>query len=291
MHMKNLKKAVLPVAGFGTRFLPATKSIPKEMFPIIDKPLIQFAVDEAISAGISEVIFVLSKSKKSIKNYFDHSDELIAELKSKGRQSLIKSIKNIRKRNIKFSFVNQNHALGVGDAILRAEKLIGDTPFAVIFPDDLIKAKTTCLSNMLAKFNNRTDALIAVQRIEREDVEKYGIVNYQKNVRKIYDVESIVEKPKPKTVKSNLAVVGRFILTPKIFKFLRKIKPGHSNELQLTDALDILAKDHVVKAYEFAGKRFDCGSKIGLLKATMSYAKDHPEVRKEFMDIIKNEDI
>ncbi len=291
MHMKNLKKAVLPVAGFGTRFLPATKSIPKEMFPIVDKPLIQFAVDEAITAGVSEIIFVLSKSKKSIKEYFDYSDDLITELKLKGRASLIKSIKDLRKKNIKFSFIYQNHALGVGDAILRTEKLIDNEPFAVIFPDDLIKSKTPCLSSMCKKFNNSTDAIVAVQRVPRSDIEKYGIVNYDEKINRTYNVTSITEKPNPKKVKSNLAVVGRFVLSSKIFKFLRKIEPGYGNELQLTDALDILSRDHIVKAYEFNGLRFDCGSKIGLLKATMSYAKDHPEVKKEFRKIIKNGDI
>jgi len=290
MHMKNIKKVVIPVAGFGTRFLPASKSIPKEMFPIIDKPLIHFAVEEAISAGIRDVIFVISRNKNSVIDYFDRSPELENELEKKGKKNLLNSLKALQSNKINFFFVRQKKLSGVGDAILCTEKIINNEPFAIMFPDDLIKSKTGCLFSMIKIFNDTTSSIVAVERVLKKDVSKYGIVTCKSRRSKVSEISSIVEKPKPHKAKSNLGVVGRFILDPNIFKILKKTKPGHGNEIQLTDAINELASTKDVLAYEFDGTRYDCGSKLGFLKATLSYAKDHPDVKKDFMKIIKKND-
>ena len=290
MHMKNIKKVVIPVAGFGTRFLPASKSIPKEMFPIIDKPLIHFSVEEAIQAGIEDVIFVISRSKNSVIDYFDRSPDLELELEKKGKKKLLNPLKSVIKDKINFFFVRQKKLSGVGDAILCTEKIINNDPFAVIFPDDLIKSNIGCLSSMTRIFNDTSSSIVAVEKVLKKDVSKYGIVTCKTKQGKVSEVSSIVEKPKPEKAKSNLGVVGRFILDPSIFKILKKTKPGHGNEIQLTDAINALAKNNSVLAYQFDGTRYDCGSKLGFLRATLSYAKDHPDVKKDFMKMItKNE--
>ncbi len=288
--MKNIKKVVIPVAGFGTRFLPASKSIPKEMFPIIDKPLIHFSVEEAIQAGIEDVIFVISRSKNSVIDYFDRSPDLELELEKKGKKKLLNPLKSVIKDKINFFFVRQKKLSGVGDAILCTEKIINNDPFAVIFPDDLIKSNIGCLSSMTRIFNDTSSSIVAVEKVLKKDVSKYGIVTCKTKQGKVSEVSSIVEKPKPEKAKSNLGVVGRFILDPSIFKILKKTKPGHGNEIQLTDAINALAKNNSVLAYQFDGTRYDCGSKLGFLRATLSYAKDHPDVKKDFMKMItKNE--
>ena len=288
--MKNIKKVVIPVGGFGTRFLPASKSIPKEMFPIIDKPLIHFSVEEAIQAGIEDVIFVISRSKNSVIDYFDRSPDLELELEKKGKKKLLNPLKSVIKDKINFFFVRQKKLSGVGDAILCTEKIINNDPFAVIFPDDLIKSNIGCLSSMTRIFNDTSSSIVAVEKVLKKDVSKYGIVTCKTKQGKVSEVSSIVEKPKPEKAKSNLGVVGRFILDPSIFKILKKTKPGHGNEIQLTDAINALAKNNSVLAYQFDGTRYDCGSKLGFLRATLSYAKDHPDVKKDFMKMItKNE--
>ncbi len=290
MHMKNIKKVVIPVAGFGTRFLPASKSIPKEMFPIIDKPLIHFCVEEAIQAGIQDIIFVISRSKNSVIDYFDHAPELEMELEKKGKKTLLYPIKNVLKDRINYFFVRQKKLSGVGDAVLCAEKIISNEPFAIMFPDDLIKSKKGCLSSMVEIYNTTDSSVVAVERVLRKDVNKYGIVSCKTKKDKIAEISSIEEKPEPQKAKSNLGVVGRFILNPGIFKILKKTKPGHGNEIQLTDAINSLAKNQRVLAYQFDGTRYDCGSKLGFFKATLSFAKDHPDIKRDFKKIlIKNE--
>ena len=290
MHMKNIKKVVIPVAGFGTRFLPASKSIPKEMFPIIDKPLIHFCVEEAIQAGIQDIIFVISRSKNSVVDYFDNAPELEMELEKKGKKTLLYPLKNVLKDRINYFFVRQKKLSGVGDAVLCAEKIINNEPFAIMFPDDLIKSKKGCLSSMVKIYNTTASSVVAVERVLRKDVNKYGIVSCKTKKDKIAEISSIEEKPEPQKAKSNLGVVGRFILDSGIFKILKNTKPGHGNEIQLTDAINSLAKNHRVLAYQFDGTRYDCGSKLGFFKATLSFAKDHPDIKRDFKKIlIKNE--
>ena len=290
MHTKNIKKVVIPVAGFGTRFLPASKSIPKEMFPIIDKPLIHFAVEEAIHAGIEDVIFVISRSKNSVVDYFDRAPELEVELEKKGKKNLLNPLKMMLGNKVNYFFVRQKNLAGVGDAVLCAEKLIKDDPFAIMFPDDLIKSKIGCLSSMIQVFNDTISSVVAVEKVLKRDVNKYGIVTCKRKQDRLSEISSIEEKPDPDKAKSNLGVVGRFILDPSIFKILKKTKPGHGNEIQLTDAINVLARNNKVFAYQFDGVRYDCGSKLGFLKATMGFAKDHPDVKKDFMKILKKND-
>ena len=290
MHMKNIKKVVIPVAGFGTRFLPATKSTPKEMFPIIDKPLVHFSVEEAIQAGVHDIIFVISRSKNSIVDYFDHTPELELELEKKGKKKLLNSLKTIINGRINFFFVRQKKLSGVGEAVLCAEKFINNEPFAIMFPDDLIKSKKGCLSSMVEVYSSTASSVVAVEKVLKRDVSKYGIVTCKTKQDKVSEISSIEEKPQPEKAKSNLGVVGRFILDPSIFKILKKTKPGHSNEIQLTDAINSLAENNRVLAYQFDGTRYDCGSKLGFFKATLSYAKDHPDIKKDFKKIITKND-
>tara|TARA_B100000700_G_scaffold96553_1_gene108710 strand:+ start:109 stop:975 length:867 start_codon:yes stop_codon:yes gene_type:complete len=284
--MKNIKKAILPVAGFGTRFLPASKSIPKEMFPIVDKPLIHFAVEEVVSSGFKEIVFVINHFKNSIVDYFDKSSKSSNELlkKSKG---FLKYLDKVSKKNIKFHFVYQKKPMGVGHAILQAEKIIKKDPFAVIFPDDLIKSKSPCIAQMMKIYHKYESSIIAVEKVNRNEVSNYGIIDYSKKTNRVFKIKSIDEKPKIRDAKSNLAVVGRFILSPSIFSYLKKTKPGHGNEIQLTDAIDSLLSEEDVYGYNFSGLRFDCGSKIGFLKATIDFAKDHPSLKKEFINYMR----
>ncbi len=284
--MKNLKKIILPVAGFGTRFLPASKSIPKEMFPIVDKPLIHFAVEEAVSSGFEEIIFIINDFKKSIIDYFDRSSNSSKEL-SKKNKDFLRYMDKIITKKIKFHFVYQKKPNGVGHAILQAEHIIKKDPFAVIFPDDLIKSKLPCISQMVKMYYKNKSSIIAVEKVNKKDVSNYGIIDYSRKISSMYKIKSIDEKPTLKNAKSDLAVVGRFVLSASILSHLKKTKPGHGNEIQLTDAIDSLLSEEDVFAYEFKGSRFDCGSKIGFLKATMDFAKNHPQLKKEFLNYIR----
>ena len=284
--MKNIKKVILPVAGFGTRFLPASKSIPKEMFPIVDKPLIHFAVEEVVSSGFREIVFVINHFKNSIVDYFDKSSKSSNELFKKSKDFL-KYLDKVTKKNIKFHFVYQKNPMGVGHAILQAEKIIKKDPFAVIFPDDLIKSKSPCIAQMMKIYHKYESSIIAVEKVNNKEVSNYGIIDYSKKTNRVYKIKSIDEKPKIRDAKSNLAVVGRFILSPSIFSYLKKTKPGHGKEIQLTDAIDSLLKEEDAYGYDFSGLRFDCGSKIGFLKATIDFAKDHPSLKKEFINYMR----
>ena len=280
--MKKIKKVVFPVAGLGTRFLPATKVNPKEMLPIVDKPLIQHAAEEAVNSGINQLIFIIGRTKNVIIDHFDSTPELENELILKKKNTLLKIVKKIVPKNVNCFFVRQNTPSGLGHAIHCAKNIIQDDPFAVVLADDLIKSKVPCLKQMIDMYYQKQSSIISVEEINRKDSDKYGIIEPKRKIGNLYNIKSIVEKPSPKNAKSNIAVVGRFILTPAIFSKIEKSKPGSGNEIQLTDAISDLMKDEDVYGYQFEGKRFDCGSKIGYLKASVEYALEHSEVKKDF---------
>ncbi|MFL2560096.1 MAG: UTP--glucose-1-phosphate uridylyltransferase GalU [Gammaproteobacteria bacterium] len=285
--MKKIKKVIFPVAGLGTRFLPATKVSPKEMLPIVDKPLIQHAAEEAVNSGINQLIFIIGRTKNAIIDHFDSAPELENELILKKKNTLLKIVKQIIPKNVNCFFVRQNTPSGLGHAIYCAKNIIQNDPFAIILADDLIKSKTPCLKQMIDMYYQKQSSIISVETINREDSDKYGIIESKSKTGNLYSIKSIVEKPSPKNAKSNIAVVGRFILTPTIFSKIEKSKPGAGNEIQLTDAISDLMKDEDVYGYQFEGKRFDCGSKIGYLKASVEYALEHSEVKKDFKAYLK----
>jgi UTP--glucose-1-phosphate uridylyltransferase len=280
--MMKVTKAIFPVAGLGTRFLPATKASPKEMLPIVDKPLIQYAVEEAIAAGMTEMIFVTGRSKRAIEDHFDKSYEMEAELEARGKADLLELVRGIKPSHIDCFYLRQSEALGLGHAVLCAEKLIGDNPFAVVLADDLLDGKPPVLQQMIKKFNHYHSSLLGVEEIPLEQAGAYGIIEGKEWEKNIINLSGIVEKPTPEKAPSNLGVIGRYILKPRIFSHLRTLQPGAGGELQLTDAIQSLMSDEQVLAYRYQGTRFDCGSKLGYLKATVEFALRHPEVKAEF---------
>ncbi|WP_174931167.1 UTP--glucose-1-phosphate uridylyltransferase GalU [Burkholderia lata] len=280
--MLNVTKAVFPVAGLGTRFLPATKASPKEMLPIVDKPLIQYAVEEAIAAGITEMIFVTGRSKRAIEDHFDKSYEIEAELEARGKERLLELVRNIKPSHVHCFYVRQAEALGLGHAILCAEKLVGAHPFAVILADDLLAGQPPVLTQMIDVFDHYHSSVIGVEEVPPQDTCSYGIVDGKEWEDSIIKMSGIVEKPHPDRAPSNMGVVGRYVLKPRIFDHLRALKPGAGGELQLTDAIQALLADEQVLAYRYRGTRYDCGSKLGYLKATVEFALRHPEVKAEF---------
>ncbi|CAG9250163.1 UTP--glucose-1-phosphate uridylyltransferase [Paraburkholderia unamae] len=280
--MLKVTKAVFPVAGLGTRFLPATKASPKEMLPIVDKPLIQYAVEEAIAAGITEMIFVTGRSKRAIEDHFDKSYEIECELEARNKQKLLDLVRSIKPANVDCFYVRQAEALGLGHAVLCAEKLVGGAPFAVILADDLLYSPTPVMKQLVNTFNHYHSSVIGVESIAREHSASYGIVDGREWEEDVFKLSGIVEKPAPEVAPSNLGVVGRYVLMPTIFDHLRSLKPGAGGELQLTDALQSLLTEEQVLAYRYMGTRFDCGSKLGYLKATVEFALRHPEVKDEF---------
>ncbi|AKM29321.1 UTP--glucose-1-phosphate uridylyltransferase [Pandoraea faecigallinarum] len=283
-------KAVFPVAGLGTRFLPATKASPKEMLPVVDKPLIQYAVEEAAAAGITEMIFVTGRNKRAIEDHFDTAFELEAELEAKNKQALLDVVHSIKPAHIDCFYVRQPKALGLGHAVLCAEKLVGDEPFAVILADDLLDGRPPVLKQMVDLYNQYHNSIIGVEEINIEQSRSYGIVKGadwgEKAIVKLTD---IVEKPAPENAPSNLGVVGRYVLRPLIFDCIRKIDPGSGGEIQLTDAIQKLMQVEAVLAYRYDGKRFDCGSKLGYLKATVEFALRHPELKDAFREYLQKE--
>lgn len=282
-------KAVFPVAGMGTRFLPATKANPKEMLPIVDKPLIQYAVEEAIAAGIKEMIFVTSSAKRAIEDHFDKNYELECELEKKGKTELLELVRNILPTGVSCAYVRQPEALGLGHAVLCARPLIGDEPFAVILADDLIDGSGLgAMAQMTQAYKSHRCSLLGVEEVSAEDTDKYGIVKTSVMDERLSRVERIVEKPKPVDAPSTLAVVGRYVLAPRIFDFLEKTERGAGGEIQLTDAIAALLQEEQVLAYRFSGRRYDCGSKLGYLEATVEYALKHPELSDEFRQYLKN---
>ena len=285
--MKKIRKVVFPVAGLGTRFLPATKASPKEMLPIVDKPLIQYAAEEAVQAGIEQLIFVIGRTKNAIIDHFDAAPDLESDLRNKNKNSLLKLVQNIVPKNIDCVFVRQDLPLGLGHAIYCTKNIINDEPFAVILADDLIKSKTPCLKQMINSYSDINSAIVAIEKINKKDCNKYGIIDYSSKSQSLYSLKSIIEKPSYAKAKTNLAVVGRYILPPNIFGKIKESKPGVGKEIQITDAISGLIKDHDVYGYAFEGKRFDCGSKLGYLKATTEYAMEHKELSRDFKNYLK----
>ena len=286
---KIIRKAVFPVAGLGTRFLPATKANPKEMLTVVDKPLIQYAAEEAVNAGIEELIFVTSSSKRAIEDHFDKNYELEAELEKKGKTALLKIVQEVVPANITCVYVRQPEALGLGHAVLCAKPVVGDDPFAVILADDLINCGGNCvLGQMLSVFYDHQCSILGVEEIPPEETQKYGIVDPEESDGRITHVKNIVEKPAPDVARSNLAVVGRYVLTAEIFRHLETIPRGAGGEIQLTDAIAELRKTEEIYAYSFEGRRYDCGSKIGYLEANVEIALQHDEMAEDFKNYLKN---
>lgn len=287
-HMQKITKAVFPVAGFGTRFLPATKASPKEMLPIVDKPLIQYAVEEAIAAGATELIFITGKNKRSIEDHFDVASELEAQLEANGNQKLLAILHDILPSHVSCIFIRQPKALGLGHAVLCAKSVVGDAAFSVILADDLIDADVSVVKQMAAVYAAKGSAVLGVEDVHPSATASYGIVDAEPIESGLLRVNSIIEKPAPEDAPSNLGVVGRYIFTPKIFDCLEKVKPGKGGEIQLTDGIADLMKLENVYAYRFAGKRFDCGSKLGFMQANVELALKHPELKADFTDYLKN---
>ena len=284
--MQKVTKAVFPVAGLGTRFLPATKASPKEMLPIVDKPLIQYAVEEAVGAGITDLIFITGRGKRAIEDHFDKAYELEAELQAHGKNKLLKEVRGLLPEGVSCAYIRQAEALGLGHAVLCARHLVGDEPFAVILADDLIDAQVPVMKQMAHVHAKSGGSIVAVQNVPREDTASYGIVSVERAKEGVSRVTNIVEKPKPEEAPSTLGVVGRYILSPRIFHFLENLRPGAGREIQLTDAIGRLLREEAVNAYEFQGTRYDCGSKLGYLKATVNYALKHPELAADFRSFI-----
>jgi UTP--glucose-1-phosphate uridylyltransferase len=285
--MQKVTKAVFPVAGLGTRFLPATKASPKEMLPIVDKPLIQYAVEEAIEAGMTDIIFISSRTKRTVEDHFDKAYELETELETRGKNKVLDLVQSIRPAGVNFIYIRQAEALGLGHAVLCAKPVIGNEPFAVILADDLIDATPPVMKQMADKYDYYQCSVLGVQEVAPEETASYGIVDASPLGERVSRVNAIVEKPKPELAPSNLGVVGRYILTPRIFHFIENLKPGAGGELQLTDAIAALLQEQQVLAYAFDGVRYDCGSKLGYLQATVEYAMKHPEVSSDFEAYLK----
>ena len=282
MAFAKVTKAVFPVAGLGTRFLPATKASPKEMLPIVDKPLIQFAVEEAAAAGINEMIFITGRNKRAIEDHFDKAYELETELAARKKTKLLEQVQSGLPRGTNFIYIRQAEALGLGHAVLCAAPVIGEEPFAILLADDLIDAKVGVLQQMAEVAKREQYSVIGVMPVAQSDIGNYGIVETDALGDRLGRITRIVEKPKPGTTTSNSAVVGRYILTPRIFHHLRSAAPGAGGEIQLTDAIAHLLDDEKVLAYRFEGRRYDCGNKLGYLEAMVDYGVKHPEVGEDF---------
>lgn len=277
-----ITKAVFPVAGMGTRFLPATKASPKEMLPVVDKPLIQYAVEEALAAGIKEMVFVTGRSKRSIEDHFDKAYELENELELRGKIETLNYVRSLIPADMKCVYIRQPEALGLGHAVLCAQPVVGNEPFAVLLADDLLDGEPAVMRQMVDVYDYYKSSVLGVQQVPREHTRSYGIVDSQPLTDKLEAVKAIVEKPKPEEAPSTLAVVGRYVLTPRIFHHLARLGKGAGGEIQLTDGIAALMKEEQVLAYRYSGKRYDCGSKIGYLEATLAMARKHPEVGPEF---------
>ena len=285
---RQIDKAVFPVAGLGTRFLPATKASPKEMLPVVDKPLIQYAVEEAAEAGIRTLIFITGRTKRAIEDHFDKVYELETELKERGKSALLKVVEDTAPKGINCVFIRQREALGLGHAVLSARPVVGEQPFAVILADDLINGQSCgVMKQMIEQFQRYQCSMLGVERVPREETQNYGIVKTLPFNKQLSNLDGIVEKPSPAEAPSNLAVVGRYILTPRIFELLEKTSVGAGGEIQLTDAIAELFKEEQVLAYEFEGDRYDCGSKLGYLKANLEFGLMHPELGPEFEKCLK----
>ncbi|HUY03285.1 MAG TPA: UTP--glucose-1-phosphate uridylyltransferase GalU [Rhodocyclaceae bacterium] len=280
--MKKVTKAVFPVAGMGTRFLPATKASPKEMMPIVDKPLIQYAVEEAAAAGISDMIFVTGRSKRAIEDHFDKAYELESELERRGKTELLEFVRNLLPKHINCIYIRQAEALGLGHAVLCAKPVVNDEPFAVLLADDLLDGQPPVMRQMVDAYDYYNCSVLGVEEVPRSQTQRYGIVATQPLADRVEMISAIVEKPRPEDAPSTLGVIGRYILTPRIFHHLEQVQPGTGGEIQLTDGISSLLSEQQVLAYRFAGERYDCGSKLGYLEAMVEFGRRHPEVGAEF---------
>lgn len=282
-----IKKAVFPVAGLGTRFIPATKAMAKEMLPVVDKPIIQYAVEEAFAAGIEQIIFVTGRGKKALEDHFDRSFEIEHTLKEKGKDDLLKQIQELVPVTGTIVYTRQNQPLGLGHAIWCARDIVGDEPFAVLLADDLIQTTTPVLSEMVRKFDRLRASMAAVMEVDKDQTDKYGILDAQLVEEDIVKINDMVEKPKPGEAPSNLAIIGRYILTPRIFDFLGAKQKGAGGEIQLTDAMRSLLKEQPIFGYKFKGKRFDCGDKVGFQMANLAFALERPDMKDRLLNFIK----
>lgn len=285
--MKTVKKAVIPAAGLGTRFLPATKAQPKEMLPIVDKPTLQYIIEEAVASGVEEILIITGRNKKSIEDHFDKSVELELELENKGKTELLEIVRNISNM-VNIHYIRQKEPKGLGDAIYCARYFIGDEPFAVMLGDDIVdnEGGKPCLKQLIDTYEKYETTILGVQEVAKEDTDKYGIVNGSKVADDVYKVKDLVEKPDPEKAPSNVAILGRYIITPEIFDILSELPPGKNSEIQLTDALEELSEKRDMYAYVFEGKRYDLGDKHGFLQATVDFALKRPDLRDDFLEYI-----
>ena len=281
---KVVKKAVIPAAGLGTRFLPATKAQPKEMLPIVDKPTLQYIIEEAVASGVEEILIITGRNKKSIEDHFDKSVELELELENKGKTDLLEIVRGISNM-VNIHYIRQKEPKGLGDAIYCARYFIGDEPFAIMLGDDMVDngQGPPCLKQLIDAYDDHNASILGVQEVDKENTDKYGIIDGQKLSDNIYKVKALVEKPDPDQAPSNVAILGRYIITPQIFDILGQIPPGKNGEIQLTDALEILKNKEDMYAYVFEGRRYDLGDKLGFLQATVDAALKKPELRDEFL--------
>ena len=285
---KTVKKAIIPAAGLGTRFLPATKSQPKEMLPIVDKPTLQYIIEEAIDSGIEEILIVTGRSKKSIEDHFDRSIELEIELEQKSKYEMLKMVQEISNM-VNIHYIRQKEPKGLGHAIYCAKSFIGNEPFAVLLGDDIVyNEEKPCLKQLIDCYDEYNTSVLGVQTVEAKDVNKYGIVNGIHIEDRVYKVKGLVEKPAVEEAPSNVAILGRYIITPQIFEILENTAPGKGNEIQLTDALETLIKNEAMYAYDFEGQRYDVGDKLGFLEATVDFALKRPELRDDFMAFLES---
>lgn len=281
-----IRKAVIPAAGFGTRFLPVTKAIPKEMLPIVDKPTIQYIAEEAIKSGIEELLIIVSRGKDAIINHFDKAFELEAVLERDNKQEMLKAVREVSDK-IDVHFIRQQEQKGLGHAVLFAQTFVGNEPFAVMLGDDVVVSEKPCLKQLIEQFDNVQASVLGVQRVGKEQVSKYGIVDCERMDGRLYKMNGMVEKPKTEDAPSDIAVLGRYILTPAIFNCLKKTGKGAGGEIQLTDAIVLLNQSEDVYAYNFEGKRYDIGSKQGFLKATVEFALEREDLKDEFSEYLK----
>lgn len=282
--MKKVRKAIIPAAGLGTRFLPATKAQPKEMLPIVDKPAIQYIIEEAIASGIEEILIITGRNKRSIEDHFDKSVELENQLKEQGKYDLLGLIEEISQVDI--HYIRQKEAKGLGHAVLCAKQFVGNEPFAVMLGDDIVDAEVPCLRQLIDVYDDCQGTVLGVQEVAKDKVSSYGIVNPKKVKENIWQAVDLIEKPSVEEAPSQLAVLGRYILEPEIFALLEKTEPGRGNEIQLTDAICKLAHENPVYAYNFSGRRYDIGDKQGYLEATVEYALKRPEIRDKFLNYL-----
>ncbi len=279
-----VRKAIIPAAGLGTRFLPATKAMPKEMLPIVDKPTIQYIVEEAINAGIEDILIVTGKGKRAIEDHFDNSFELEQNLLSKGKVELLNEVQ--KPSNVDIHYIRQKEPKGLGHAIWCARKFIGNEPFAVLLGDDIVQSETPCLKQMIDQFDRFSSSMLGVQSVKPDEVSRYGIVDAKEISKQLYTINALVEKPAMDEAPSNLAIMGRYILTPRIFDILQNQTPGTGGEIQLTDAIATLNQFEAVYAYEFEGKRYDVGEKLGFIETTIEFALQHDDLKYPLLDFL-----